>query len=72
MDSDVLGYEPDFPPRYWIRVANKGLHIRLRWFGLSFHFGAGKYSRGVSWGPFKAVLYRVDEYQTWLESWCGY
>ena len=85
MDSDILGWHPDQMPRYWIQIVRgrnpwerklsniKGLHIRVRWFGIKFHFGHGQYGRNsISWGPFKAVFYWMDDYQTWLESWCGY
>lgn len=72
----------------WIRKLSNinGLHIRIGRFGLVFHFGSGVYCCVVNrwkrkdigppytcWcGPFKACIYYQDEYQRWLESWCGY
>lgn len=84
MDADVFGWHPDILPRYWVRLNRgrhpwvhklsniTGLHVRLRWFGVCFHFGSGTYSGGIAWGPFKCVIYKMDIYQEWLESWMGY
>jgi hypothetical protein len=54
--------------RKWYTI--NGLRVRLRWFGFSFHFGAGVYggTNVIHLGKFKAVAYRYDEYQDWLET----
>lgn len=86
MDSDILGWHPDWPARYFIRVkwgrhpwekklSNiNGLHIRLRWVGVCFHFGSGVYGGPCAFkiGAFKIVFYWMTEYQQWLESYMGY